>query len=69
MISGVSSVIVPVDDQEKAKEFWTTTMGFDLVRDETFGDERWIEVTPPDRKVLLVLSPPRTRCGQALGAR
>jgi predicted enzyme related to lactoylglutathione lyase len=57
VISGVSSVIVPVDDQETAKEFWTTTMGFELVRDETYGNERWIEVTPPDGKVLLVLSP------------
>jgi hypothetical protein len=33
-------------DQERAKEFWTTAVGFDLVRDESHGDERWIEVQP-----------------------
>ena len=56
MISGVSKVVVPVDDQERAKEFWTEVIGFSLVRDETFGDERWIEVEPPDHSLALVLS-------------
>jgi predicted enzyme related to lactoylglutathione lyase len=56
MISGVSQVVVPVDDQDVAKEFWTTVMGFSLVTDQTYGDERWTEVTPPDRRVRLVLS-------------
>jgi catechol 2,3-dioxygenase-like lactoylglutathione lyase family enzyme len=27
MIIGISQVIVSVDDQEHAKEFWTTVMG------------------------------------------
>ena len=57
MISGVSQVVVPVDDQDVAKEFWTTVMGFSLVTDQTYGDERWIEVAPPDRRVRLVLGP------------
>src|SRR5215211_5499809 len=57
MISGVSKVVLPVDDQERAKEFWTTRMGFELRRDESYGDERWIEVSPPDGWPLLVLSP------------
>jgi catechol 2,3-dioxygenase-like lactoylglutathione lyase family enzyme len=56
MISGVSKVIVPVEDQERAKEFWTQRMGFELRRDEVLGDER-IEVSPPDGTPLLVLSP------------
>ncbi len=59
MISGVDKVILQVDDQERAKEFWTTIIGFDVVQDETYGDERWIEVTPPDRRIALVLSPRR----------
>ena len=46
MISGVRKVIVPVADQQAALEFWTTGMGFELVRDDAYGDERWIEVTP-----------------------
>jgi predicted enzyme related to lactoylglutathione lyase len=57
MITGVSKVIVPVDDQERAQQFWTTRMGFELWRDESYGDERWIEVSPPDGAPLLVLSP------------
>jgi predicted enzyme related to lactoylglutathione lyase len=50
-------VIVHVDDQEQAREFWTGPMGFELARDETFGDERWIEVAPPGGGPVLVLSP------------
>jgi predicted enzyme related to lactoylglutathione lyase len=57
MITGVSKVIVPVDDQDRAQQFWTTRMGFGLWRDESYGDERWIEVSPPDGAPLLVLSP------------
>ena len=68
MISGVSKVVLPVDDQERAKEFWTNRMGFELRRDESYGDERWIEVSPPDGSPLLVLSrrtPRRTEAGRA----
>ena len=57
MIKGVRKVIVPVDDQHKAVEFWTRQIGFELTFDQTYGDERWVEVTPPDRSVVLVLSP------------
>ena len=57
MITGVKKVVVPVDDQERAKEFWTARVGFELHSDETYGDERWIEVAPPDGGPLLVLSP------------
>lgn len=57
MIRGVRKVVVPVGDQEHALRFWGETVGFEVTRDETFGDERWIEVTPPDQSVVLVLSP------------
>jgi predicted enzyme related to lactoylglutathione lyase len=46
-----------VDDQERAKQFWTVRIGFELRRDESYGDERWIEVSPPDGGPVLVLSP------------
>ena len=52
----VKQLIVPVDDQERAKAFWTEQMGFELARDETYGDERWIEVSPPGQSLVLVLS-------------
>ena len=56
MISGVSKVIVEVDDQECAKAFWTEQVGFGTERDDSYGDERWIEVRPPDGGPVLVLS-------------
>jgi lactoylglutathione lyase len=57
VIKAVSKVIVPVDDQERAKEFWATRIGFRVTQDETYGDERWIEVAPPVGGPVLVLSP------------
>jgi len=57
VITGVRKIIVPVNDQEQAKRFWTEKIGFDATLDETFGDERWVEVAPPDRQLVLVLSP------------
>lgn len=56
MITGVGKVVVAVDDQDKAKAFWTDQIGFAATRDEPYGNERWIEVTPPDRSLVLVLS-------------
>lgn len=56
MIKAVSKVVVPVDDQGAAKDFWTGCAGFAATRDETYGDERWIEVTPPGGGPVLVLS-------------
>jgi lactoylglutathione lyase len=57
MIQGVSKVVVPVADQEQAKRFWTRQMGYTIGVDEPYGDqERWIEVVPPDKGVVLVLS-------------
>lgn len=57
MIAGVSKVVVDVDDQDQAKAFWTDTLGFDLVQDTPYGDERWLEVRTPDKATVLVLSP------------
>jgi predicted enzyme related to lactoylglutathione lyase len=59
MITAVRKVIVPVGDQQAALDFWTGALGFLLVRDDTYGDERWIEVQPPKQDLLLVLSPRR----------
>jgi predicted enzyme related to lactoylglutathione lyase len=56
MINGVRKIVVPVADQQSAKDFWTIKVGFEVVFDEVYGEERWIEVTPPDRGVVLVIS-------------
>lgn len=57
MISGVGKIVVPVDDQSKAKQFWLDVMGFRLVADTAYGAGRWLEVSPGDGEVILVLSP------------
>jgi lactoylglutathione lyase len=59
MITGVRKIILPVADQDAAKKFWTERVGFELVCDQAYGDQRWIEVMTPDRSTLLVLSPRR----------
>jgi len=56
MITGVRKVIVPVADQDAARHFWSEIIGFSVVREDAYGDERWIEVKPPDQDLLLVLS-------------
>jgi lactoylglutathione lyase len=57
VVGGVTKVVVEVDDQERAKRFWTETMGFELVQDSPYGEERWLEVRTPDKAVILVLGP------------
>lgn len=57
MIAGVSQVVIPVRDQDEAKKFWVDQIGFEVVKDEVFGDERWIEVRPPGTAVLIALVP------------
>ena len=47
MIDTVSKVVIQVEDQERAKAFWTEVMGFALVQDVPYGDERWLEVQVP----------------------
>jgi len=56
MIRGASKVVIEVEDQDRAKQFWTEAMGFELVQDAPYGEERWLEVRSPDRAVILVLS-------------
>jgi lactoylglutathione lyase len=57
VVGGVTKVVVEVEDQERAKRFWTETMGFELVQDSPYGEERWLEVRTPDKALILVLGP------------
>jgi lactoylglutathione lyase len=56
MIRGVNQVVLFVEDQERAKKFWSETMGFEVVEDSPYGEERWIAVLTPDGASRLVLS-------------
>ena len=53
MSSGVSKVVLPVDDQERAKEFWTTQVFFDCPDTEATYRElsgRGVEFPTPPRQ-------------------
>jgi lactoylglutathione lyase len=57
VIEGVSKVLIEVDDQARARGFWTKTLGFELHQECTHGEEPWVEVRTPDKGLILVLSP------------
>ena len=40
-------VVVPVSDVDRAKEFYSEKMGFNVDVDNTFGDVRIVQLTPP----------------------
>ena len=46
MINKLGQVMLYVNNQEEAKRFWTDTVGFQVVADETNGEMRWIEIAP-----------------------
>jgi predicted enzyme related to lactoylglutathione lyase len=56
VFQGIDKVLIDVDDQERAKHFWTEMMGCTVVQDVPYGDERWLEVRTPDGRSVLVLS-------------
>ena len=43
-----------VDDQEKALNFYTNILGFELKNDVPLGENRWLTVT--SKIILMVLS-------------
>ncbi|HEV8651771.1 MAG TPA: VOC family protein [Actinomycetes bacterium] len=56
MIGGVSNVGIEVEDQDRAKQFWTEVMGFELVQDTPYKEgQRWLEVRTPDKAVVVGL--------------
>lgn len=55
MIGGVHAVVVEVEDQERAKRFWTESLGFEVAQDAPYGEERWLEVRAPDKAVTVIL--------------
>lgn len=59
-ITEVGRVIVPVTDQDRALDFYASTLGFETRTDSgTGGDMRWIEVAPPQATTTIALVPPR----------
>ena len=59
-IKQIERVIIQVSDQDKALEFYTGTLGFEVRADVAFGEgDRWLEVGPPGTGAALALMPPR----------
>jgi lactoylglutathione lyase len=59
MISRVAKVSVCIGDQQRALEFFTRVLGFNLIADRPMGPSaRWIEVKPPDGETSLALWTP-----------
>jgi lactoylglutathione lyase len=57
VIEGVNQVLLEVEDQDRALEFWTEAVGFELAQDAPYGErERWLEVRTRDKAVTIVLS-------------
>ena len=44
MIRGIKLAGIPVRDQEVALQFYTDKLGFKVLTDQPFGNQRWIEL-------------------------
>ena len=55
MITALGSVCIYVNDQDKAKAFYTEKLGFELHTDAPMGESRWIAVAPPGAQTEVIL--------------
>ena len=63
-ITHIHTVIVPVDDQDAALEFYVSTLGFEVRVDGEFAPgQRWLEVAPPGAQTSLALVRPEQANG------
>ena len=55
-ISQVQLFSLPVSDQDRARDFYVDTLGFELVADTSMGpDQRWVQVRPPGSQASITL--------------
>ncbi|TMM37016.1 MAG: hypothetical protein E6F99_13410 [Actinobacteria bacterium] len=55
-ITHIQLLSVPVTDQDRARDFYVDTLGFDLVADNPMGpDQRWVQVAPKGGQTALTL--------------
>jgi catechol 2,3-dioxygenase-like lactoylglutathione lyase family enzyme len=65
-ITEVGTVLVAVNDQDDALEFYVGKLGFEKRADLPFGEgDRWVEVAPKGASTRIALMPPRE--GQSVG--
>jgi len=59
MIKGVKFVSIPVRDQQRALDFYTSKLGFTIMTDQPFdGGRRWLELRIPGAETRVVLFTP-----------
>jgi catechol 2,3-dioxygenase-like lactoylglutathione lyase family enzyme len=58
MIKAISLVSIPVRDQNQALEFYTKKLGFQILTDQPFGLQRWIELLIPGADTRIALFTP-----------
>jgi predicted enzyme related to lactoylglutathione lyase len=58
-IKKISTICVPVSDQDRLIEFYEQALGFEKRADMPFGGGyRWVEVAPPGAVTTIALAPP-----------
>ncbi|WP_433721944.1 glyoxalase superfamily protein [Nocardia sp. CA-129566] len=55
-ITHAKVVTVPVSDQERAKDFYVDTLGFELLVDQQMGPVRWLQVAPKGAQTAFTLA-------------
>lgn len=54
-ITHTKSVTIPVTDQDRAKDFYVSTLGFGVVADLQNGPVRWLQVAPEGAETSFIL--------------
>jgi predicted enzyme related to lactoylglutathione lyase len=71
-VTQLGTVAVPVNDHDKALEFYVGTLGFEKRVDAPFGEgQRWVEVAPAGATTTIALAPahPGSPAGTDTGIR
>lgn len=56
MIQKVGQIMLYVNNQDQARDFWTEKLGFQVIAEEDHGQGmRWIEIAPPGADTTIVL--------------
>ncbi len=55
MIDAVATVCIFVNDQDKAKAFYTDKLGFEVRQDSPMGESRWIALAPGGAHTEVIL--------------
>jgi len=63
MIRGIKFGSIPVRDQDRALAFYTEKLGFNILTDQPFGEQRWIELGIPGAESAVVLFTPEEHLG------